>query len=142
MLLMASCPARVVRHRNEALARRRRRAAASASSEVAAGEALVAWARSDGAYVSPKLAVNATTDDGLRGVVAREHVEQDELLIALPPCCSIFSSAAAACETHAGLAQALSVCPLEEEGALALWLALAFDSAACGAPPACAEAPC
>jgi hypothetical protein len=101
--------------------------------ELAAGEALVTWARLDGATVHEKLALNAVSS-GMRGVVARADFDSGELLLALPPTCCCFTAEEAAAELHAGLNEALRRCQLDDEAALALWLAIAAE-----APPgACA----
>ena len=96
------------------------------------GRALVDWALSDGATVSPALAVNATADN-LRGVVATRDVAPGEVLIALPPTCTAFSAASAQAEPYCELGatllemQATGDTP-GDEAVLAAWLCLAYDS--------------
>jgi hypothetical protein len=120
-------------------------AASSASASVvrgdAAGEALVAWARSDGAFVSPSLTVNAVAG-GVRGVVACAPVTRGDMLIGLPPSCTCFSAAAARDEGVLGVGAAVRAydaahagAPLSDEAALALWCAAAADAPADAASP-------
>ena len=118
--------------------RRARRAPAPPRSHAphgdAAAAALVAWLREDGAFVSPKLGVNAYAPGGLRGVVAAADIEAGDTLIDLPASCTCFSADAARDELPLGVGQALRAVEGEaacgDDAALALWLA----AAAC-APP-------
>ena len=115
-----------------------RRAPAPARSNTphgdAAAAALVAWLREDGAFVSPKLAVNAYAPSGLRGVVAAADIEAGDVVIDLPASCTCFSAEAARDELPLGVGQALRAAGDQaacgDDAALALWLA----AAAC-APP-------
>jgi hypothetical protein len=138
-MLAARCPCAARQRRRAAPARRACTVvAASASAAVirgdAAGEALVAWARSDGAFVSPSLAVNAVAG-GVRGVVACAPVATGDVLIWLPPSCTCFSAAAARDEGVLGVGAAVRAydaahadAPLSDEAALALWCAAAADA--------------